>query len=102
MKAITEGGNEDRSETLKDMNRVFPFWLGEGMKAYDDREEELPFDTHYIKALVAPRVLFISEAAGDVWANPVGSWMTSEAAHEVYRFLGAEDKLLWYFRAGTH
>ena len=91
-----------RSETLRDIWRDTSFWFGADMEPYIDHEAELPFDTHYIKALVAPRVLFISEAAGDVWANPVGSWMTSEAAHEVYRFLGAEDKLLWYFRAGTH
>ena len=28
--------------------------------------------------------------------------MTSTAAREVYKFLGVEEKLLWYFRTGTH
>ncbi len=102
MKAITEGGNEDRSETLKDMNKTFPFWLGEGMKAYDDREEELPFDAHFLKAMVAPRMLFVSEAASDIWSNPVGSWLTSEAAKEVYKLFDKEENLLWYFRSGYH
>lgn len=53
------------------------------MKNYIGRENELPFDTHFLKALVAPRILFVSEAAGDIWANPIGSWMTTEAAKEV-------------------
>ena len=102
IKAVTEDGDEKRSETLKDMLNGFPVWLGEGMKDYADREEELPFDCHYLKALVAPRKLFISEAASDIWSNPVGSWQTTVAAKEVYKFLGTEDNLFWYFRSGYH
>ena len=67
-----------------------------------DNEAALPFDLHYIKALVAPRTLFVSEAVGDVWANPVGSWQTTMAAKEVYRFLQAEDNVFWYYRPGYH
>lgn len=91
-----------RSETLKDIWEETSFWFGSDMKQYIDREDELPFDTHYLKALVAPRILFVSEAAGDVWANPVGSWMTTEAAKDVYSFLGAKENIYWYFREGTH
>ena len=39
---------------------------------------------------------------GDLWCNPVGSWQTTMAAKEVYRFLGAEDNLFWYYRPGYH
>ena len=67
-----------------------------------NREAELPFDTHMLKAMVAPRTLFVSEAAGDIWANPVGSWQTTMAAAEVFRFLDAKENLFWYFRPGTH
>lgn len=91
-----------RSETLRDIWEETSFWVGPEMEQYIDNEEALPFDTHFLKALVAPRVLFVSEAAADVWANPVGSWMTTEAAKEVYKFLGVEEKLFWYFRSGTH
>lgn len=91
-----------RSETLKDIWEDSAFWLGPKMGQYVDSEESLPFDAHYLKALVAPRVLFVSEAAADVWANPIGSWMTTIAAGEVYKFLNAESKLYWYFRTGTH
>ncbi len=102
MEGFCEGIPPFRSETLADLLRSFDFWMGPGMAAYADREAELPFDAHYLKAMVAPRVLFVSEAAGDIWSNPVGSWMTTMAAREVYRFLGAEDNLYWYFRPGTH
>ena len=52
--------------------------------------------------MIAPRTLFVSEAAGDLWANPVGSYITTTAAREVYKFLGAEEELFWYFRPGKH
>ena len=104
IKAIKEDGvSEASSEPLSNIYRHFPLWMGEGMRQYIDREDELPFDSHYLKAMVAPRVLFVSEAANDILANPVGSWQTTMGAREVYKFLGAEDKILWYYRkSGGH
>ena len=102
VKGITEDGDELPSETLDGMTRSFPFWLGPKMAEYRHREEELPFDAHFLKALIAPRVLFVSEAASDMWSNPVGSWVTTMAAKEVYKFLDAEENILWYFRKGYH
>lgn len=102
MEGEYENGQTGRSETLKDLWNVFSFWMGPRMGEYAEREAELPFDTHFLKAMVAPRTLFISEAAGDFWANPVGSWQTTMAAKEVFKFLGAEENLFWYFRPGTH
>lgn len=97
-----DGIPEFRSERLSDLWHNFGFWLGEGMERYAEDEASLPFDCHELKAMIAPRTLFVSEAAGDLWANPVGSYLTTQAAREVYRFLGAEDELFWYFRPGTH
>lgn len=105
MKATFTGSDdtgERRSETLDDMCRAFPFWLSEEIAQYRLCEENLPFDEHFLKAMVAPRTLYISEAAWDVWANPIGSWQTTLAAKEVFRFLGAEDNLFWSFRPGFH
>ncbi len=91
-----------RSETLEDLWGRFAFWMGPAMGDYAGREAELPFDAHELKAMIAPRILLVSEAAGDLWGNPVGSWQTTMAAREVFRFLGAEQNLLWYFRPGRH
>ncbi|MBE6750222.1 MAG: hypothetical protein E7560_03575 [Ruminococcaceae bacterium] len=102
IKAKTESGEIEESEPLSNIYRHFPTWLGSGMKKYIDKEQEIPFDSHYLKALVAPRVLFVSEAASDIMANPVGSYQTTEAASEVFKFLGCEQNLIWYFRKGDH
>ncbi len=102
MEAIDHENKLRRSERLSDIWANFGFWFGEGMGEYAEREQDLPFDSHFIKALIAPRVLYVSDGAHDVWANPIGTWQTSMAAKEAYRFLGAEDNLYWSFRNGGH
>lgn len=102
MEATMEDGTVKKSERLDNIFRLFPAWMGKGMKQYIDNENNLPFDSHEFKAMVAPRILFVSEGAHDIWANPVGTWQTSEAAKEVYKFLGCEENLYWYFREGGH
>jgi len=72
------------------------------MPAYTTCEEQLPFDQHFLKALVAPRILLETEAASDIWANPIGSHQTALATKEAWRLLGAEDNLLLYYRKGYH
>ena len=100
--AKTEFGTIEKSEDLAHIFNIFPSWMGQGMREYINNEENLPFDAHYLKALVAPRVLFVSEAASDIMADPVGSWQTTLAASEVYKFLGCEENLVWYYRKGKH
>lgn len=102
MKAITEDGDEIPSETLEKLWGQFDFWMGPRLGDYVGKEDELPFDSHFLKAMIAPRVLFVSEAASDIWANPVGSYMTTSAAGEVYKFLDCPENLLWYYRHGYH
>ena len=102
MQAEKEDGSIGNSEKLCDILNKFTYWFGPELAKYKDRESELPFDCHWLKALVAPRILFVSEAASDIWSNPIGSWQTTIAAGEVYKFLGAENNLYWYFRKGYH
>jgi dienelactone hydrolase len=89
-------------ETLADMLRGFPQWFGPRLREYVGREEALPFDQHSLKALVAPRALLCTEAHGDAWANPTGTWQSHRATAEVYRFLEADARLAIHFRDGVH
>ncbi|MEI6167537.1 MAG: hypothetical protein WCS52_10105 [bacterium] len=90
------------SETLADSLRGFPYWYGPAFKTYLGRESALPFDQHFLKALIAPRALLTTEALGDLWANPTGTWQTYLAAREAFRFLNAEDKIGIAYREGGH
>lgn len=103
MKAITEDGDQGESEDLAKLYRYDRgYWFGPSLGDYVGREQELPFDSYFLKAMIAPRILFVSEAASDISANPVGSWMTTMAAREVYDFLDVPENLYWYFRHGYH
>ncbi len=78
------------------------FWFGKGFAEHRNRDAELPYDQHYLHALVAPRALLVNEARGDMWANPPGSYAACLAAREVYDLLGAGDAIGWSFREGAH
>lgn len=91
-----------KSEAISDIVRNFPFWFQPDFGAFIGHADRLPFDQHSVKALIAPRALLTTEALGDLWANPHGTQQSHLAAREVFRFLGAEDKLGIVFREGTH
>ena len=90
------------SETLADILRNFPYWFGPHLSEFIGREAELPFDQHFLKAAVAPRLLLTTEALGDLWANPTGTWLTHAAARQVYGFLGIEERIGIWYREGGH
>ena len=90
------------SERLRDILKTFPYWFSPRLKDYVDREDELPFDQHALKALVAPRALVSTEALGDLWANPRGTYVAHAAAAEVYHLLGAGDRIGIWYRQGGH
>ena len=100
--AVREDGKTETSEPISNIFHHFPMWMGQELREYIDNEENMPFDAHFTKAMVAPRVLFVSEGASDIMSNPIGSWQTTMGANEVYKFLGCEENLLWYFRRGGH
>jgi len=90
------------SETLGDLIRRFPYWFGPELGEYVGRETELPFDQHFLKALVVPRLLLTTEALDDLWANPSGTWQTHAAVRELYRWLGVPERAGIWYRPGGH
>jgi hypothetical protein len=93
---------DQRSEVLADLLKAVPQWLGPKMRDFEDHEERLPFDQHYLKALIAPRCYIQTEGFQDTWSNPKGAFQTLLAARKVYRLLGAPDRILSRYREGGH
>ncbi len=100
-KTHCEDGVVRPSSTLEKMS-LFPDWFTPELLSYAGRENELPLDCHFIKALIAPRTLLMTEALSDAWANPAGVSVTNRAAGEVFQFLDAKDRLLIHYRDGFH
>jgi len=65
-------------------------------------ESRIPYDTHFGKAIIAPRAFFNAHALQDYWANPFGTFLTFEAAKKVYQWLGVENNIKMHWRTGGH
>jgi hypothetical protein len=91
------------AEPLATIVRAFPTWFSARFASYADAEGTLPFDSHFLKALCAPRPVGASDALGDLWANPAGACVTHAAARKVYEFLGGRpEHAAMHFRNGGH
>jgi len=89
------------SERIEDIMQK-SYWFGPKLRDYIGRDKELPFDQHFLKAAVAPRKLLETNGRVDTWANPKGSYITFEAAKEVYELYGVSDNIAYRIREGGH
>ena len=91
-------------ETLELITRAtrFKSWFQADFGQFGDAVERLPFDQHFMRALVAPRPLLSTDAYGDQWCNPPGTQAAWQGAQPVYDFLGASAKNMIHFREGGH
>jgi len=95
------GPGSESLEAITDPKR-FSYWFHPRLRTFAGKIDRLPFDQHFLKALVAPRLLLSTDALGDLWANPLGTQITYQAAQEVFDFLGVSDRSGLHFREGGH
>ena len=110
---------QKQGEHIKDIMEVFPRWFCENYWKYVDKEDELPFDQHFLVAAIAPRKVYVASAIEDEWADPVSEFLSCYAASEVYEKLGLkglvspnrlpevgeffhEGNIGYHLRKGTH
>ncbi len=76
------------SEHIKDI-LVAKQWFCPNYKAFSGKDTgDMPFDQHFLLALVAPRLLYVSSATEDAWAGPRGEFAALEHASPVWGLFG--------------
>jgi pimeloyl-ACP methyl ester carboxylesterase len=88
--AITRGKT---GEHIKDIVQRFPFWFSRNYQKYADHEDTMPFDQHFLLALIAPRPLYLSDKTFDNWCDPRSEFESLNQAGKIYKLYGKTDGL---------
>ena len=104
-------------ETVQRINTSFPHWFCNKFQDYNANEDALPVDQHMLIALIAPRPVYIASASEDLWADPVGEFLSGRLAQPVYDLYGVSglselvnpepnqpvgDHVAYHLRKGKH
>ena len=110
---------DKQGETVADICNKFSYWFCENYQKYIGKEQEMPFDQHYLIASIAPRYVCVGSAVEDIWADPTSEMLGCVAASPMYETCGktgfmCEDRLPevgdmffegtigYHMRGGTH
>jgi len=89
-----EGGaslsHRDYGETVANMNGGFAYQFATNYQKYGSNPAHMPFDSHMLVALVAPRPLLLQTGSLDLWSDPKGEFLAEVAADPVYHLLGTD------------
>ncbi|MCQ2391366.1 MAG: hypothetical protein MJ240_08070 [Kiritimatiellae bacterium] len=78
------------SESLAIINKAFPHWFCLNYRQYNDQEMVMPFDQHWLVALVAPRQVCIASATRDNWAGQPGEFLSGLYASPAWELYGKQ------------
>lgn len=81
-------GKGKGNERISNIIDRFDFWFCENYKTFYGKDDETPFDQHFLSALIAPRRLHIASAKEDLWAGPNLEFLFCAASSEVYELYG--------------
>jgi len=77
-------GSEDVAKIMKPAWR----WFCADFARWIGKDAEMPFDQHWLLALVAPRLLYVSSASEDHWAGQRGEFASAVLATPAWNLYG--------------
>ena len=75
-------------ESTERICQVFPYWFCKNFDSRCREPEKLPFDQHFLLALTAPRLLYVTSAQEDSWADPDSEYLGCIAASPAWEAVG--------------
>jgi hypothetical protein len=95
---VGRGGKEG----LGDMMRKYPNWFSPHLRQFWGHTDQLPFDQHWLIAMIAPRGFLALEGTSDPVSLENAVRKSVEGAAPVYELLGAKDKLAVNYEGHGH
>ena len=96
------GQGRGGKEGLEDVAKKFPHWFGPRFGEFSGKVDHLPWDQHWLIALVAPRCFIATDGLDDPYTSENALNQSCHAARPVYQLLGVPDHLSVHFRPGKH
>ncbi len=81
-------GKSEGNEYIGDIIDRFDYWFCENYKSFYGKDNETPFEQHFLSALIAPRRIHVASAKEDIWAGPNLEFLFCAASGEVYELYG--------------
>lgn len=108
-----------QAESFRDLSREYTrYWFCQNLFRDDRDANDLPFDMHFLIALIAPRYVCLTGATRDLWADAHSEVLSGLAASPAFEILGQkglicpdeilpdtlydEGNISFFLRAGTH
>ena len=83
-----ESARHEDAEKVERIAAVFPYWFSGDYASYGGRENDMPFDQHWLLAACAPRYVYVASAEEDKWACPTAEFLACAAASEEWESFG--------------
>jgi len=93
---------DPKAETFKAILHNFPNWFCTSFTEWINRDAEIPHDADDLMRLVAPRLLYVASGSEDAWAGPRAEKAAWDAAHDLYRAYGLEERMGYHCHEGPH
>lgn len=93
---------DPKAETIRQILHNFPNWFCPNFAAWIDRDAELPHDADDLMRLIAPRLVYVASGSEDAWAGPAAEKAAWDAAHDLYRAYGLEERMGYHCHEGPH
>ena len=90
------------SETLPDLAQKFPHWLARDVQTALANRQTDGLDQDMLLSAIAPRKLLVTQAVGDLWANPLGTQHVAGKVAAHYAHMQAPGAFELVCREGGH
>ena len=91
-----------RVESIEMIVKACPYWFCPSFAQWRGKDREVPFDQHWLIASIAPNLVYVNSAEGDLWAGPPGERRAAELAGPAWDVYGKKNGVRAYCRQGQH